>query len=124
MASLALSALRRAALPRSHALAAARRGYAEAAASQSDKLRLSLVLPHEVRTQSSHSVHQHSLDAIHPNPSSLWDEGRSLAHRPHSRSAHGSRRATDRLLSRTQTIYQSQDVVQVNLSAESGDLGV
>ncbi|BGP25521.1 ATP-synthase delta chain [Rhodotorula toruloides] len=69
MASLALSALRRAALPRSAALVAARRGYAEAAASQSDKLRLSLVLPHE-------------------------------------------------------TIYQSQDVVQVNLSAESGDLGV
>ncbi|GAA5881332.1 hypothetical protein JCM3774_002877 [Rhodotorula dairenensis] len=47
---------------------AARRGYAEVA-SNSDKLRLSLVLPHE-------------------------------------------------------TIYSSQDVVQVNLAAESGDLGV
>jgi len=68
--------------------ALARRGYAEV----SDKLKLSLVLPHKVGTQISFTAAMGWLTS-----SCLWIY---------------------------KTIFSSQDVVQVNIPAESGDMGI
>ncbi|POY73942.1 hypothetical protein BMF94_2984 [Rhodotorula taiwanensis] len=81
----------------------ARRGYAEVA-SNSDKLRLSLVLPHDSAVQVVQAA------------SETDERTCPLSAALPSRETLGARVE--------QIIYSSQDVVQVNLAAESGDLGV
>ncbi|KAG4415082.1 hypothetical protein IFR04_011761 [Cadophora malorum] len=73
-----------------------RRGYAEAV---SDKIKLSLVLPHQVRS---------TYDT---------DNGKGIPGR------FGSR-ADGLAALRTESIYKSQGVVQVNIPAESGEMGI
>lgn len=71
-----------------------RRGYAEAV---SDKIKLSLVLPHQVRLTSVSFCNSSFTDAI-------YRVGR-----------------LDMIL---QTLFSSQDVVQVNIAAATGDMGI
>lgn len=74
-----------------------RRGYAEAV---SDKIKLSLVLPHQVRLTSVSFCDCSFTDAI-------YRVGHTIG--------------LDMIL---QTLFSSQDVVQVNIAAATGDMGI